>query len=178
MKTKKFDNYDRNRVVSEVEKYFQVKLHKAGSRDIYLKDETGKTYWVIGGVGDYHGIPKEMFPEEEKQSIEGVLVVAKKKLNSIDVFAGSLLSLIKSKRMLTVTDIQYQFDVCPQNDILKLKQAPDVRLKKIAVVPYTTEEKVADKTVHDTTQVLKKYFKNMSEEQAIELIQRFNQTRS
>lgn len=178
MKTKKFDNYDRNRVVSEVEKYFQVKLHKAGSRDIYLKDETGKTYWVIGGVGDYHGIPKEMFTEEERQIVEGVLIIAKKKLNSIDVFAGSLLPLIRSKRMLAVTDIQYQFDVSPQNDILKLKQAPDVRLKKIAVVPYTTEEKIADKTVHDTTQGLKKYFKNISEEQATELMQRLNQALS
>jgi len=171
MKTQKFDNYERNKVVSEVEKHFQVKLHKVGSRDIYLKDENGITYWIIGGVGDYHGIPKEMFSEEEKQTIEGVLVIAKRNRNTIDIFTGSLLPLIRNKRFLAVTKIQYQFDIHTKDEILKLKQAPDVRLKRIATISYTPEEKNTDKSIH----AAQKIFPTLSEEQAIKMIQELEQ---
>lgn len=162
MTTPKFDLHDRKRVISAIENYLQVKLHKAGSREKLLKDETGKSYWVLGGTGDWHGIPKEMFAEEEKLSSEGVLVIAKRKLNSIDIFVGSLPILIRNKSSLCRTDKDYQFNVKTFSEGISLKEAPDVRLKKISTIDYTKDDKVSDKTVHKVTHEVNKLVKDMT----------------
>lgn len=162
MTAPKFDNFDRKQVIVAVENHFQVNLHKAGSREKLLKDDKGKSYWVLGGTGDWHGIPKEMFADEEKQSSDGVLVVAKRKLNSIDIFVGSLPILIKSKALLCPTDKDYQFNVKTFSEGICLKEAPDVRLKKISTIDYTKDDKVSDKTVHRVTHEVNKLVKDMT----------------
>ena len=174
MKTPKFGNHERKRVISEVERHFKVKLHKAGNRDVYLKDEAGKTYWVIGGIGDYHGVPKELFAEEAK-NIGGVLVIAKQKTTTIDIYSGSLYQLIKDKGLLTVTDCQYQFDICTKDEIMKLKQAPDVRLIKISTIEYTQEDKITDKTVHNVTNELNRLVRHLPEQERITLLRKMTQ---
>ena len=163
MTTIKFDNHDRKRVVSEIQKIYDVTLRKVGRREKILKDESGKSYWVLGGTGDWHGIPKEMFVAEEKQHIEGLLIIAKRKVNSIDIFAGSLLSLLKNKNLLTVTEGQYQFDISSKGDNIILKKAPDVRLRKISTIDYTKDEKASDKTIHLITKLLNKMPENARE---------------
>ena len=56
MKSPKFDEQDRSKVISEIEEYFNTRLSRVGSRRKYLKDENGKSYWVFGGYEDWHGI--------------------------------------------------------------------------------------------------------------------------
>jgi len=46
----KFDEYDRKKVIAELEKTFQVKLSPIGRRRKYLRDTTGRRYCVLGGV--------------------------------------------------------------------------------------------------------------------------------
>ena len=137
MATPKFDNHDRKRVISEIERYYNVTLHKVGSRDKLLKDDTGKTYWVLGGTGDWHGIPKEMFAAEEKQATDGVLVIAKRKRNNIEIFVGSLQRLIENKSSLSQTDEQYQFDLKSSLGAITITKAPNVILKLIATIEYS-----------------------------------------
>lgn len=155
MTTTKFDNHDRQRVVSEIENHYQVKLHKVGSREKSLQDQTGKSYWILGGTGDWHGIPKEMFTLEEKQSVEGVLVIAKRKLHSIDIFVGSLSPLIKLKESLCQTEKDYQFNVRTSGDAMNIKEAHDVRLKKISTIDYSAEEKVGDRAILEIHNLIK-----------------------
>ena len=103
MSSPKFDEQDRKKVISEVEKHFDVHLSRVGSRRKFLEDSSHKTYWVIGGYEDWHGIPPDMFEQEEKRNSNGVLVIAKRHASRIDIFSGSLQSLIINKSKLSHT---------------------------------------------------------------------------
>ena len=79
-KPEKFDNLDRTRVISEIQRYFGVKLQRVGRRFKWLRDESGRNWWVLGGIDTWHGIPEEMMEDERRTQVEGVLVIAYKKL--------------------------------------------------------------------------------------------------
>ena len=50
--TKKFDNLDRGCVIEAVQEHCGVKLNKVGQRDTWLRNESGRTWWVLGGVAE------------------------------------------------------------------------------------------------------------------------------
>ena len=75
MTSPKFDEQDRKKVISEVEKHFNVNLSRVGSRRKYLEDSSHKSYWVIGGYEDWHGIPPDMFEQEEKRNRTAFLLL-------------------------------------------------------------------------------------------------------
>ena len=75
MTSQKFHAQDRRNVRGKVEKHYGVKLSPVGSHRKYLEDEP-ETYCVLGGYGDWHGIPPDMIEEEEKRDKEGILVIA------------------------------------------------------------------------------------------------------
>lgn len=146
MTQQKFDEHDRKKVIAEVEKEFGIKLSPVGNRRKYLQDETGKTYWIFGGYEDWHGIPPDMMEAEEKRAGEGVLIVAKRNKNNIDIFAGDLRQLIGHKRDLSKTvKGDYQFNIRIRGNRLFIKEVAGLTITKLGAAVYTGEEKESDK---------------------------------
>jgi hypothetical protein len=148
MPIQKFDEFDRKKVISEVETYFNVKLSRVGTRRKYLKDLTGRAYWIFGGVDDWHGIPLDMMQAEESRSIEGVLIIAKRNLNSIDIYFGALRTLIENKKALSHTKTgDFQFNLRSSGNKHFILEIPELVLTKIGDTPYSEIEKISDKNV-------------------------------
>ena len=66
MKKVKFDEVDRDCVIDALQKRYGVQLDRVPPYRKWLRDESGKNWWVLGGVDDWHGIPKEMMEGEKK----------------------------------------------------------------------------------------------------------------
>lgn len=174
MSQMKFDEHDRKKVITEVENEFGVKLSPVGNRRKYLKDVSGKTYWIFGGYEDWHGIPPDMMEAEEKCSDEGILVVAKRNKSTIDIFCGPLRQLINHKRELShTTKGDFQFNIRIKGSRLYIKEIADLTLSKLGAAAYSGEEKETDKKLDEVTALLKK----MSPEERQRLLSKaFNQS--
>ena len=169
MSAKKFDNIDRKRVIRVAEEHFGVKLSKVGRRPKWLHDEAGRNYWVLGGYGDWHGIPEEMMDAEINAPLEGVLVVAVRRKASMEVFAGSVGELIEGKDKLyraKKTTGDYQFTYKVRGTHLIVEQLPIFSLKKIRAMSYEADEKESDIAVDNVT----KLFEKMSKEEQAEFL--------
>lgn len=169
----KFDNWDRKRVIDEVQEYYDVKLEKVGGRDKWRRDESGKNWWILGGKDDWHGIPKEMMEDEEARCDgDGMLIIAQRKHTCLDVFSGLLHRLVnerdKLSRVRSTGD--YQFVVRVSGDRLLCDRAPNVVLEKFATIPYTEEDKEQDKNRHEVVKALEK----LSPEQIREVLAQLN----
>lgn len=135
MKTAKFDETDRHRVISEVEKHFGIKLSRFGNYRKFLKDSAGKSYWVFGGYDDWHGIQSAMLEEEQKHASGGILVVAKRHKAKIDIFSGELQPLVSSAQDLAHTQTGgYQFNVVVRGDSMTIKEVSGLTLRKIGAL--------------------------------------------
>ncbi|MBJ6799714.1 hypothetical protein [Geomonas propionica] len=148
MATLKFDEADRRNVIAEVERCYKVKLMPVGNYRKYLRDQTGRTFWVFGGYDDWHGIPSKMIKAEEGQSGNGVLIVAKRYGSRIDVYSGALSPLIQNKKSLCLTKQgDYQFNIRIRGNGLTIHEVPTLHLSKLSESQFTTEEKATEKAV-------------------------------
>lgn len=155
MKPPKFDEHDRKRVISEVEQYFNVNLSRVGSRRKYLEDKNGKSYWILGGYEDWHGIPPDMLLKEEQRSTDGTLVVAKRYIKKIDIFSGQLQPLILNKKKLSHTKLgDYQFNIQIKGNHLYIKELPDLVLTKLGESQFAVEDKVSNKNAAKVKAIL------------------------
>lgn len=145
MKTLKFDETDREKVISEIENLFKVTLTRFGQRRKSLSDQNGKSYWVIGGYENWHGIPPDMLTEEKKRSTNGILVVAKRYTSKIDIFIGSLQQLVDNDSFLSHTQNgDFQFNIDIRGDRLLVKEIDGLTLTKLGASTYSQEEKEKD----------------------------------
>ena len=96
----RFGNLERERVIDAIQSHYGVTLRKVGRRPKWRRDETGRNWWVLGGREDWHGIAAEMMDDEIASSSEGMLVIAQKKIQSIETFAGALPSRPRAHRTL------------------------------------------------------------------------------
>ena len=143
-KPEKFDNLDRDLVIKEIQERCGVKLKKMRDRTKWLRDESGRNWWVLGGLGTWHGIPEEMMADERRTQVEGVLVIAYKKLTSIDVFKGPLGPLVSASNGLpgaTQPGSQYYFNVEPSRTRMRCIEVPKVVLDRLDTIPYSAEDK-------------------------------------
>ena len=85
-KPERFDDLDRRPVIDAIQEHYGVKLQKVGSRPKWLRDASGRNWWILGGLETWHGIPEEMMEHEKCSEVEGMLVIAYKKLTKIEVF--------------------------------------------------------------------------------------------
>lgn len=171
MKSPKFDEQDRSKVISEIEEYFNTRLSRVGSRRKYLKDENGKSYWVFGGYEDWHGIPQDMFEEETRRATEGVLVVAKRFRNRIDIYSGPLQPIIDSRDTLSHTQTgDYQFNIYIRSNHLFIKEVAGLSLAKLGETPYSEGEKESDTNIGE----LKKIISKLSAKEREELLKEYS----
>jgi len=169
MKSPKFSEHDRKKVISKIEEHFSIHLSPVGSRRKFLEDDEGKSYWVLGGYEDWHGIPPEMLEEEERRSTNGLLVIAKRYQNRIDVYSGALQSLIEHKEMLSHTkNGDYQFNINIRGNHLLIKEVPELVLSKLGETPYYENEKGADKKMEEIKTLIYK----LSPEERAELLKK------
>ena len=147
----KFDNLDRNRVMGAVQEHYAVKLVRVGSRYKWLGDASGRNWWILGGKDDFHGIPEDMMEDERQARVEGMLVIAQRKVGSIDVFAGSLGPLVSARDRLyraARSTGDYQFEVTLKGERLVVsgrRRNVVLELKRFATIPYSAEDKERDR---------------------------------
>ena len=72
----KFDETDRRAVIDELGRHLGVQINRVGRRRKWLRDRSGRNYWVLGGYADWHGIPEEMMDAEVADPSNGFVVIA------------------------------------------------------------------------------------------------------
>jgi len=132
MRTLKFDESDRRKVIAEVEAHFATKLSQVGRFKKYLEDEQGRPYWVLGGYDDWHGVSAEMVKKERRRQLGGVLVVAKRGRTSIDIYAGDLQQMVARESDLSHTQTgDYQFNIHIRGNSMMVKEISGLVLHKL-----------------------------------------------
>lgn len=133
MPVQKFDENDRAKVVSELERHFSVELSSTGGYSKFLRDSDGRSFWVFGGYGDWHGFQGEILCEGQSHTDDGVLVIAKRHRTTIDVYTGPLQPLIDSHRSLHRTrNGDYHFHIQVHRSNLYIKEVSELVLRKLA----------------------------------------------
>lgn len=137
MATYKFSEDDRKQVISKVESVYGLKLSRIENYRKYLQDNSGQRYIILGGYGDWHGIDKNIFFEEEKGRNNTLLIIAKCSPNHIDIYSGNFSIILNNKKRLTVTGDgrQYEFNLITRPDRLLLREIPSMVLNKICQIP-------------------------------------------
>lgn len=127
-------------MISEVECHFRVKLARVGGYRKFLIDANGKSYWVLGGYEDWHGITAKMMKEEQRRLSDGVLVVAKRYRGKIDIFSGPLQPLIEHSGDLSHTQTAgYQFHITIRGNNLTVNEIQGLSLRKLGDSKYVGE---------------------------------------
>jgi len=167
MTLKKFDNQDRNPGIREIEKHYSIKLKKMSGKRKWLRDESGKNRWVLGGRGGWHGIPKEMIEDELQTPTEGMLVIAERRRSTIEVFAGPVHQLCNAKGKLhpSLDARNYTFNCRIHGDYMTVIEVPGFILRKILSTPYGEEEKEQDKQSQKIVNEVEKALGRMSREE-------------
>ena len=132
MEKTKFNERDRDHVISEIEAHMQVRLTRVGNYRKFLQDNAGRSYWVLGGYEDWHGITSSMMEDEIRRDTDGVLVVAKRHKTSIAIFHGPLRPLVAARRDLSHTQTgDYQFNVASRGSSLVIKEVLGLTLRRL-----------------------------------------------
>ncbi len=141
----KFDNLDRGHVVREIEERCGVTLKKVGRHFKWLRDESGRNWWVLGAQDNWHGVQEVMIEDERRAQVGGVLVIADRKHASIDVFKGPLEPLVSASDGFRRPSGNYSFNVKICGDRMWVKEAPDAVLHRSDTIPYSAEDKERDR---------------------------------
>lgn len=133
MSTREFKKLDRERVIEAVEDHYGIKLKQIGPTPKWSRDESGRNWWVLGGIGNWHGISIKMMDDEEQNPTNGMFVFARKESRGMAVdyrvFAGSVEQIVKAKDKLHLTK-QYYFNCKIIGDYMKIKELDDFMLKE------------------------------------------------
>ena len=138
----KFNDQDRKFVIDELEKVQNVKLQQIDPPKKLFRDSNGMVYLISGGTGDWHGINPKIMESLANHKQEGTFVVAKKFTTKIEIFAGSLLTLLQNKNKLSITRKgDFHFHCIINKDDLSLQEIPQLRCKKVTEVLFPNQQK-------------------------------------
>jgi|GEM_PF-4844516 len=164
----KFDNIDRQHVVDEIQKHIGSKLSHTTRRHIYLKDDEGKTYVVLGGIDDWHGIPDEVIDDIEKNCSESFLSITLKKRKTLKIYFGTMEPFMKVLGQLDrIGNDKYTFHVDEGNDLLVIREARSVTLDLLTEVLHSE----SDRTNTKSKEGINKLLENMSQSDIKKLVQ-------
>ena len=170
----KFDDLDRKRVIDAIEEHYGVKLDKVARRRKWLRDESGRTWWVLGGVGDWHGIPKDMWELERSAQTEGMLVIAEKKRTALEVFVGPVRQLVGSiDKLRPDKNGARHFTVRVRGDHIRCDQVPGVVLERLLSIPHSDEDRERERRTREATKTIA----DLTPEQVEELLENLEQLR-
>ncbi len=147
----KFDELDRDRVIREAEQHLGVRLSRSRRRPKILTDDAGNTFVVLGGVGEWHGLPKELV--EHRQ--EGTLVITKRTGERLRVFTGPLGPLVRNADRLHAHDSgDFSFNVALRYDHAVIQEIPGARLSLLCEFVYTPEDKDRDQEIRELKKII------------------------
>ena len=169
-KPEKFDGLDRRRVIEVIQEHCGVRLQTVGNRPKWLRDASGRNWWVLGGLGTWHGIPEGMMEHEKCSEMEGLLVIAYKKLTKIEVFKGPLGPLVSARDELPRSAQQFHFDVEVSGTHMRCIQAPNVVLDRLDTIPYSAEDRERERKLNE----FRKSVSAMSREEQSALMDELN----
>ena len=169
----KFDEFDRKRVVNELEKKLKCHFSKIGNSRTLFSDNAGNRYYVLGGVDNWHGIPKELIDIRDNSFKETFLIIAKRWKTKIEIFMASIEPLIENKDKLSPTNKHYQFNIERiEENHLRIKQLQRYCPKKIAEIPYDNKIKEKQKEDFQLIKELNKDFNKLSREEQVEVLKK------
>jgi hypothetical protein len=143
----KFDNTDRRHVIDLLSEHVSSRLSRAENRHIYLKDNSGNRYVVLGGTGDWHGIPDDVIEDIEQNHLDSKLVVAIKNQKSLKIYWGEIKPLLKSLGKLPRPgNDKYTFHVDERHDYLSVREAKTVTLALFKEIPHTESDREKSKS--------------------------------
>lgn len=173
-KPEKFDDLDRRRVIDAVQNHYGVQLQKVESRrPKWLQEASGRNWWVLGGIGFFHGVPEKMMEHEKHSKVEGMLVIAYKKSNDMDVFAGPLGPLVSARNKLpraAQPPREFKFNVEMSGTRMRCIEVPNVVLGRLLTIPHSAEDRKRDKTLNE----FQKSVSTMSREELTALMDSLN----
>jgi len=169
-KMPKFNETDRTAVIRVVEAELGIRLKPVGQRKKWLRDDQGRTFWVLGGTDDWHGIPEDMMDAEAVRHTSGSLVVARLSRGSLQIFIGALGPIVKGRAKLSRarrTSGDYQFTVRTRANRMYISHVSGGTLRQLARVDYAPTEGREEKRV----QYVRDQFARLSAEERQELLE-------
>lgn len=157
MTMKRFGDAERSRAVYELEKALNVKLIPIRPYKKWLRDNDGNRYCLVGGYGDWHGIPSEVLsPQQERGKTQ--LVVVRMLKDKAELYIGPLDPLVENKHMLPRSSGgEYHFNIrSASGGCLRIMELSGYSLKKILEFPCLALEKEDDKHIYEAIKKLQK----------------------
>ena len=173
----KFDETDRRAVIDELSRRLDVQISRIGRRRKWLRDHSGRNYWVLGGYADWHGIPEEMMDAEEADPSDGFVVIAMRRQSDMEIFLGPLAPLVAARRKLyraNQSTGDYQFTFRRRGSHLLLDQDSSVTLSSLVNFSFDETEKESKKRVEEVV----KQFAAFPEDERRELLKELLRKRS
>jgi hypothetical protein len=152
----KFDEIDRKRVVRELENVLGKKLSTIGRRRIYLQDQEGSRYVVIGGFKDWHGMPDEIIEYEMTSNKDSYLIIAKESDKFINIYMGSLKQLTEKCDFYVHSNGEKSFLVEEKHGYLQIPKAGNLTLRKLARIDYSEAHKKDDVRIAELRKTIEK----------------------
>lgn len=169
MSRKKFDSTDRSAVIRAVEKSLGVSLSREGRRQKWLRDRDGRSYWILGGYGEWHGIPEEMMDAEASEPSDGLIVVAIRNRADMQIYIGPMCPIVEGRSKLyraAKTTGDYQFTYKKKGASIAIDQLPSILLNELGTFSFSDEEKEQEKR----RVMAKEYLNGLSEEEKEKLL--------
>ena len=167
----KFDETDRRAVIDELSRRLDVRISRVGRRRKWLRDHSGRNYWVLGGYADWHGIPEEMMDAEIADPSGGLVVIAMRRQSDMEIFLGPLAPLVAARRKLSRANQSsgdYQFTFRRRGGHLFVDQDSSVTLSSLVSFSFDETEKESAKRVEETM----KLFAALPEDEQRELFKK------
>ncbi len=129
----KFSRDEREQVIEKLETLKNIKLKPVGRYKKFLKGDDGLYYCIVGGIGDWHAIPKEVMEQEKMDQASVYLVISRWLKTKIEIYGGLLKPLFELRGSLSQNkkgDFQLDLKI-PTDGILSIKQVSGVKFEKL-----------------------------------------------
>ena len=129
----KFSGDERKPVIERLETLKHIKLKPVGRYKKFLEGSDGMYYCIVGGIDDWHAIPKEVMDQEKKDQASVYLVIARLLKTKIEIYGGLLKPLFELRGSLSRNqkgDFQLNLKT-PTDGILSIKEVAGVKFEKL-----------------------------------------------
>ena len=172
MAQSKFDETDRRAVIDALSHHFGVRLARVGRRRKWLRDDAGHSYWILGGYGEWHGLPEDMMDAEVSSPSDGFIVIAMRQRSVMEIFIGPLAPLVAARPKLyraSKTTGDYQFTFKKRGACLIINQVPSASLSDLTGLSFDDTEKDSLKRFQE----VEKLIGALSEDEREELLEKW-----